>query len=111
MNHKAVLFFCALILPLIWGCSNSVGPEDDVIPSTTISFSLVETSHVDLWIENAYQTKVLTLVDEEREAGNYEVSFDMIDSNGNRLPDGIYTYHLKVDDDSLSRILILGTEQ
>lgn len=83
-----------------------MGPDDDVISSTTIGFMLEETSHVELWIENAYQTRVITLVDEEREAGNYEVSFDMVDSNGNRLPNGLYTYHLETDSHSFSSTMI-----
>ena len=101
------MFSFLLFLSLIWGCSNSVGPENDVIPSTTISFALVETSHVKVWIENAYQTRIITLVDEERDAGNYSVSFEMIDSKGNRLPSGLYTFHLETEDLSQYRAVIL----
>jgi len=107
MINKAVKYSFLLFLSLIWGCSNSVGPEDDVIPSTTINFSLEETSHVKLWIENAYQTRVITLVDEERDAGIHTISFDMIDSKDNRLPNGLYTYHLETEFYSQSRTMIL----
>lgn len=107
MTNKAVTFSLLLIFFLILGCSNSLGPENDVIPSTTISFAIGETSHVKLWIENSYQTRVITLVDEVRDAGTHTVSFDMIDSKDNRLPNGLYIYHLETDFFSTSRTMIL----
>lgn len=107
MINKALKFSSLLFLSLIWGCSNSVGPENDVIPSTTISFEIVETSHVKLWIENSYQTRVITLVDEELDAGIYTFSINVIDSKGNRLPNGLYTYYLESNSYSTSRTMIL----
>ncbi len=84
-----------------------MGPVNEDIPSTSIEFALEETSHVELWIENAYQTRVITLVDEKRDAGVHTVSFDMVDSKGNRLPDGLYTYHLVSDSFSTSNTVVL----
>jgi flagellar hook assembly protein FlgD len=107
MLNKAAVFSFLLIFSLFWGCSNTVGTEKDTISSTTISFSLEESSHVKLWIENAYQTRVITIIDEERDAGLHSVSFKMVDSKGNSLPNGLYTYHLKSDSFSTSRTIIL----
>jgi len=104
---KASFYSFLLIFSLFLGCSNTLGNENDIIPFTTISFSLEESSHVKLWVENAYQTKIITLVDEELNSGQYNVPLEMVDSKGNRLPNGLYTYHLKSDYFSASRIFIL----
>ncbi len=107
---KAILFTIMLLLGYLSGCSNPVGPEDDAIWYTKISFVIDEPSHVELWVENAYQTKVKSLVDEKREAGSYGIEFKMVDSDGNRLPDGIYTYHLITDYDSVARSFVFKKE-
>ena len=107
MIFKVMVFSPLLMMLLLYGCSNTAGPGNDTLPSYTISFVLDEPGHVKLWLENAYQTTVITLVDEEREAGAHQVSFEMIDSDGNILPAGLYTYFLKTDSFSVSRALIL----
>ena len=90
MLNKITLIALLSVSLLFGSCSNSIGPYDDTIASTSISFALPETSHVRLWIENAYQTRVITLVDEERTAGSHTVTFEMVDPKGNRLPGGLF---------------------
>ncbi len=107
MKNSVYAFSCILMLTLVSGCSSPVDSGSDLIPTTNISFSLPEPAHVNLWVENVYQTTVKTLVDEHRDAGNYTVTLEMADSNGNRLPDGLYTYHLTAGDQSISRTFIL----
>jgi hypothetical protein len=76
---------------LFFGCNSSI--VDD--PSTVIRFSVPESSHVKLYVENSYDTIVATLVDEVKQAGVYDVVFD-----NNNLAEGIYFYTLKMTSDS-----------
>jgi flagellar hook assembly protein FlgD len=64
-------------------------------PSTAISFSLRTESHVTLDIYNVLGQKVRTLVDESKNAGNYEVNWDGKDVNGKNVTGGIYFYRIQ----------------
>jgi len=59
-------------------------------PVTTIRYSLPVKAQVELIIYNALGESVTQLVNEEKEAGRYEVKFDAA-----ALPSGIYFYKLK----------------
>jgi plastocyanin len=58
-------------------------------PSTKISFSLPQKSHVTIKIYNAIGIEIKTLVDGETDAGTHEIEF-----NGSNLASGIYFYRL-----------------
>jgi uncharacterized protein YcfL len=73
------------------GCNSSM--VDD--PAATIKFSVPETSHVKLFVENSYDTIVAKLVDEVKQAGVYEAAFDI-----NNLAEGIYFYTLELKGES-----------
>jgi hypothetical protein len=85
MNKIKILFMFSLINFV--GCNSSI--LDD--PSTTIKFSIPESGHVSLTVENSYDTQIATLVDEEKQAGFYEVTFD-----ASNLAEGIYFYTLEL---------------
>jgi len=59
-------------------------------PSTIISFSIPTSEFVTLKIFDVLGSEVVTLVNEEKPAGNYEVKFD-----GSGLSSGIYFYTLQ----------------
>jgi photosystem II stability/assembly factor-like uncharacterized protein len=59
-------------------------------PSTTIKYSLPKPGNVKLSIYNSIGSKVATLVDEYKPAGDYSVEF-----NGSNLASGIYLYRLE----------------
>jgi endonuclease/exonuclease/phosphatase family metal-dependent hydrolase len=59
-------------------------------PITTIKFSVPNQNHVSLKIYNVLGSDVLTLINEEKSVGNYEVDFD-----ATTLPSGIYFYKLQ----------------
>jgi hypothetical protein len=61
-------------------------------PTTTIRFTLPKTSHVLLKLYDMLGREVLTLVDENLQAGEHCVSF-----NADGLPSGIYIYSVKAD--------------
>jgi peptidase C25-like protein/flagellar hook capping protein FlgD len=66
-------------------------------PETTISFSLSENEPVTLEIFNIRGQKIKTLVDENYEAGNYDISWQGTDDSSNPVSSGIYFYRLKTD--------------
>ena len=59
-------------------------------PSTTIKFGLPAKSNVVLTVYNSLGAAVVTLVNEVREAGRYEIEF-----NAKNLSSGIYYYKIK----------------
>ncbi len=59
-------------------------------PSTTIKFSVPQTSYVSLKIYDALGREIAELVNEELQTGSYQVEFD-----GSNLSSGVYFYTLK----------------
>ena len=71
-------------------------------PSTTIRYSLPESSEVTLKIYNVLGMEVATLVNQQQIAGQYEASFD-----ASRLASGIYFYTLETSGVSISKKMML----
>ncbi len=76
-------------------------------PSTTIRWSLAEGSNVELKIFNLHGEEIATLLDEYRNAGNYETVFDAGKNGQKSLASGVYFYTLKTDNYNESKKLIL----
>ncbi|MBA4252142.1 MAG: hypothetical protein C0425_09985 [Chlorobiaceae bacterium] len=74
-------------------------------PSTTIKYELGAKSKVSLKIYDLLGNEVLTLVDEEKEAGNYKIDFDS--SKIISLSSGIYFYTLRTNEFSSTRKMML----
>jgi Secretion system C-terminal sorting domain len=75
------------IIPTIYKLSQNY--PNPFNPSTTIEYSIPKTSFVSLKIYDILGTEVATLVNEEKPAGNYQVSFD-----ASSLSSGVYFYRL-----------------
>ena len=71
-------------------------------PSTKIKFTVPTIEHVSLVVYNSLGQEVKTLVSEEKDIGNYEVSF-----NASNLPSGIYFYKLQAGGFVESKKMIL----
>ena len=71
-------------------------------PTTTIGFSTKKAGLVTIKIYNILGKEVVTLVNENKTAGNYSVKF-----NASNLPSGIYFYRLKSGSFSATKKLIL----
>jgi len=71
-------------------------------PATTIKFSIPEQSKVTLKIYDVLGREVSTLVNDTRNAGNYEVSFD-----ASKLSSGMYIYSIQAGDYSASKKMML----
>ncbi len=89
-----------------YGCDGPVSVEDDEVvpanyslsqnypnpfnPSTTIKYSIPQSSFVKIKVFNTIGQEVAELVNQELQTGNYEVTFD-----ARNLPSGIYFYRLE----------------
>ncbi len=63
-------------------------------PTTTIDYDILIASHVTLTVYNILGQKVKTLLNEVKETGSYSITWDGTDSYGNKVPSGLYIYHL-----------------
>jgi Secretion system C-terminal sorting domain len=59
-------------------------------PSTKIKFVIPKSSLVNLKVYDVLGNEIATLVNEEKPAGNYKVTFD-----ASSLPSGVYFYKIK----------------
>lgn len=73
-------------------------------PNTRISFSLPENSNVSLDIFNTSGQQVAGLLNDRRDAGNYEVNFDAAKYG---LSSGVYYYTLKAEGFSETKKMLL----
>ncbi len=76
-------------------------------PKTTISFALPRAVAVELAIFDLKGRKVVTLVNEELPAGNYELPWFGHDDNDRQVASGIYFYRLSADEEVLTRKMTL----
>jgi len=71
-------------------------------PMTNISFTLPKATNVKLVVYNAIGEHIKTLVNEYKQAGNYEVKFD-----ASNLSSGVYFYRLETPNYTSTKKLIL----
>ena len=71
-------------------------------PSTTINFSITKEENVKLNVYNLLGDKVASIVNENKQAGNYSVLF-----NASTLSSGIYFYKLEAGQNSRIRKMLL----
>jgi photosystem II stability/assembly factor-like uncharacterized protein len=71
-------------------------------PSTTIKYSVIESGIVKLQVYNSIGEKVVTLVNDYREAGEYTVNFDATE-----LSSGIYYYRIDIGEFTSAKKMIL----
>jgi hypothetical protein len=64
-------------------------------PTTTIEYALPKPVKVELRVFNILGQVVKTLVDEEKEAGYYQVVWDGKDQSGQSVSSGVYLYQIK----------------
>jgi hypothetical protein len=71
-------------------------------PTTTINYSLPKDGYVTLIIYDAMGSRVSTLINDDKPAGSYSVTFD-----GRNLASGLYFYRLQSGNYSVTKKLIL----
>ena len=76
-------------------------------PKTKIRYDLKESSHVNISIYNIAGQKIVTLVNQYKQAGFSSVDWKGLNQNGNPVPSGIYIYQIHANDFFLSKKMIL----
>ncbi|MBV6420072.1 MAG: hypothetical protein DAHOPDDO_01299 [Ignavibacteriaceae bacterium] len=71
-------------------------------PTTKIRYEIPEMSFVTIKVYDVLGKQILSLVNEEKSAGNYEIEF-----NGKELASGIYYYRIAADNFSQTKKMIL----
>ena len=71
-------------------------------PSTVISYQLPISGKVSIKVYDILGREIVTLINEEKPAGNYKVEFD-----GTALPSGIYFYRLQAGEFVEAKKMIL----
>ena len=75
--------------------------------STSISYYIPESSHVELSIYNILGQKVKTLISTHQDAGEYALNWNGLDENGTRLSNGIYFYKLTTGASSIVKKMLM----
>ena len=65
--------------------------------TTTIDYSIATSSDVMLWISSECEDTVKIFVDEYLSPGNYSITWDGINMNGELVLNGMYKFHLTAD--------------
>jgi hypothetical protein len=63
-------------------------------PDTDIWYALPDAAYVELDVYNILGQKVISLVNEHREAGRYKVTWEGVDSYGTPVASGVYFYRI-----------------
>jgi len=93
----AILFPALLIVSAGWLDSNY--PFDQVTAGFTFSYDLPQEGVVDLIVLNCYMHNVRTLLsDSTQTSGSHNASWDLLDEDEVRVPDGLYYIRILLDD-------------
>ncbi|MCB5249969.1 MAG: T9SS type A sorting domain-containing protein, partial [Candidatus Cloacimonetes bacterium] len=76
-------------------------------PSTTISFSVIEATHVKIEIYNTAGQKVRTLVNDVRAIGNHSIVWNGHDDSGKNVGSGVYFYRMTTPKFSATQKMLL----
>ena len=76
-------------------------------PDTKIQFALPQATHVQIRIYNTLGQVVKTLVDDNYQAGIFQVGWNSKDEAGQLVPSGVYFYQIKAGDFQAQRKLLL----
>lgn len=76
-------------------------------PETRISYQLQDRAQIRLNIYNALGQKIRSLVNEEKAAGLYQITWDGRNESGTQVPSGAYFYSLKTGDFSATKHMLL----
>ena len=71
-------------------------------PTTSIRYQLPQSGNVKLKVYDLLGKEIITLVEEEKPAGNYEIKFD-----ASNVPSGVYFYSINAGDFSDTKKMIL----
>ncbi len=76
-------------------------------PTTNIRFSLPKEAHVRLQVFDVTGALVKTVLDESISAGNREVTWDGLNTNGQRVASGMYIYRMQAGSFSMTKKMLM----
>ena len=76
-------------------------------PITTIKYQITEPSFVSIKVFNVLGNEIVTLVNEEKPAGKYQIIFNLKKHYDSSLPSGIYFYSLITGNFSETKKMVL----
>ena len=91
-----------VIVDLIYNFSLSQNYPNPFNPSTTIKYSIPTTEFVTLRIYDLFGQEISTLVNEQKQQGDYSIKFD-----GSNLASGVYLYKIKAGNFTDSKKFVL----
>jgi len=94
-----------IVTPIVFAASNYPNPFN---PETTINYSIPKDGLTTLTIYNTKGQVVRTLANNNVKAGNYKVTWNGRDDNGNAVANGIYFYRLESDNQRIIRKMLLS---
>ncbi|MFA7228908.1 MAG: T9SS type A sorting domain-containing protein, partial [Melioribacteraceae bacterium] len=71
-------------------------------PSTLIKYQVPQNTHVNISVYDILGNKISTLVNQEKAAGSYELSF-----NADNMPSGVYFYTIQTGSFTQTKKMIL----
>ncbi|UCH78485.1 MAG: T9SS type A sorting domain-containing protein [Candidatus Coatesbacteria bacterium] len=77
--------------------------------ATVIKYALPEAADVELAVYDLSGRRVATVVHEPKNAGVYEVAYELTDDTGRALPSGVYLYRLTAGTEAATKKLVVGT--
>ncbi len=93
---------------------SKIGPElssssypNPFNPTTTIQFGIPTEGNVTIKVFDIMGREVATLVNQNKQAGTYNVTWDSKDNFGNEVSSGIYFYNIRFKDQSFSKKMVL----
>ena len=86
-------------------------PRSTLFPYTTlfrsIKFAIPEAANVKLEIFNTLGQKVTTLIDKQLQPGEYTITWNSKDLNGNAVSSGVYIYRVTTDNFQSHKKMVL----
>ncbi len=76
-------------------------------PTTTISYEILKAGDINITVYNILGQTIKVLVNEYKEPGTYEITWDGKDRNGYPVASGIYFYRIRSKDFARSRRMLL----
>ncbi len=97
---KILTFLLPALLLISAGCDTTTYPFDQVTEGFTFTYDLPNEGLVDLIVLNCYMNNVRTLLaDSTQSSGSHSSSWDLLDENAVRVPNGLYYIRIILDDD------------
>ena len=97
--RKILMILLPCLLFLAGGCDDTSYPFDQVTDPFNFTYDISEDGVVDLIVLNCYMNNVRTILsDTSQTAGTYTSYWDLLDGDGNRVPEGLYYIRTVLDE-------------